>query len=170
MTYTNTKKSTWLDTSIQLHTTNQKSNQKSINLNSLAQYSKYLISSDFLTKILKIVVKLSYTRKTIMCNENKLYFRINQKALPPFVYWHLVNDFTYNKVRGLAGRKFLGVYQFAKHRLYTSMLGDYGIFVKKENEANISIGRFPENFGEVKLLRDTFFRVEWNTNHKGENK
>ena len=115
MTYTYTNKFTWLDTSIYPYTNNQKSEKNTINLNRFAQYSKYLNFSDFKIKIL---VRSSYTRKTItMCDENKLYFRINHKVLPPFIYWHLVQDFTYNKVRGLAGRKFLSVYQFSKHPL-----------------------------------------------------
>lgn len=157
MTYTiaYTKILTWLGTPIYLHNSNQKNKQKSINLNSFAQYSKYLNFSRFLINNL---VRSNHKRKTItMCDKDKLYYRINKDILPSFVYWHLVQDFTYNKVEGLAGKRFLGVYKFASHPIYNKTIGHFGVFVKYEKQANLSIGSYRYNFGEVTLLRNTHF-------------
>lgn len=136
-----------------LKTTFQKFTFKSKNLNTLAENLNKLIFNE---------IRLSIIGFLSMCN--KIYFRITTpKIIPSFLYWHLINDFKLHKVKIIGvHKKFLGLRNLSNHNIYFGRLKDFGIFVKREKHANISIVSNGKNLGQVELLKENYFEHKWN--------
>lgn len=128
-------------------------------------FQKYIFKSKTLNRTDEIPIYLNFNqllefsnvRKNNMCDN--FYFRItNTNVLPTYLFWHIVQDFQLNKVKRLADRDYIGLRNLANHIVYVSgtpyTLKDLGQFVKHGGLANLSIGRYPHNFGEVKLLNE----------------
>ncbi len=101
-----------------------------------------------------------------MCDKH--YFRItNPQINPTYLYWHIVQDFQADNVRRLAGRDYLGLRNIANHLVYISgqpyTLMSIGQFVNNGENANLSIGKYPHNFGEVSLINTKIFHQVRNT-------
>lgn len=133
----------------------QKSNFKSQTLNKSNLFSKYL----------NFNLILEFMGHKFMCDNNVYYFRLtNPKIIPTYLYWHIVQDFALDNVKRLGGRDYIGLRNLSKHIIYISgkstTLLNLGQFVNNERYANLSIGRYPHNFGEVKLLNNNFIYLE----------
>jgi hypothetical protein len=131
----------------------QKSNPKTQNLNSSTRNGFNLNFNQFSEN--------SKTRiQTSMCENNVIYIRITTpKIIPSFLYWHLIQEFKLNNVRKLMGSyDYLAYRYLARQPIFfngiVTTIGDISCFVPRKSLANISVGRYPENFGEVILIND----------------
>lgn len=130
-------------------------------------FQKYIFKSKTLNRTDEIPIYLNFNqllefsnvRKNNMCDN--FYFRItNTNVLPTYLFWHIVQDFHNDDVRRLAGRDYLSLRHFIDHIVYISgkplTLLSIGQFVKHRGQANLRIGKYPHNFGEVELLNNNF--------------
>ena len=130
-----------------------------------------IIKSNYLNKIKELInylkinqlLEFSYVRTINM--SDVIYFRItNTNILPTYLFWHITQDFHNNRVKKLANRDYIGLRNLSNHIIYVSgqpiTMANIGQFVKQGGRANLSIGRYPHNFGDVKLLNARHYQVK----------
>jgi hypothetical protein len=121
--------------------------------------NKYNLNTEYL-KIKLFQLNFSLMRLNYMCSEH--YFRITDTRInPTYLYWHIVQDFQMDMVKRLQDFDYLSRRNLANHIVYISgepfTMMSIGQFVKHGGRANLSIGKYPRNFGEVSLLSTEMF-------------
>lgn len=131
----------------------QKSKLLNKTLNRKSHFSFYARIKDYL--------KYLVVRHLSMCSNKLFYFRLTNPDINiSYLYWHIVQDFQNGVVHRLGGNDYIGLYQLSRHIIYVRttphLLISLGQFVKKERLANLSIGGYPRNFGQVTLLNTCY--------------
>lgn len=121
-----------------------------------------------LSKHLKIKTRFTICKNIRLSNSNSnvlakgkhmtvIYLRVTHFGmLPEYVYWILKQEAHLGFLPKLANKEYLGAMKLLHHYVYTSIgyvpISKICDVVLEEDQANFSIGKVPQNFGEVTLL------------------
>lgn len=140
-----------------VHPIFQKFVHQSKNLNKILHFTFYLK-----TEALKLKFSF-YVNCDTMNNSNKLYIRIRSEVIhPKLVYLYIERQFNKNNIPSMEGYLLTNAIlnYVITNSGYMMTLSAICEIVDDKSHANFSIGRYPQNFGDMEFFTEDYITVK----------